>query len=393
MLPGEPDSREEMADWLLSSLRVVTEGAGEDVVLARRASSRIWEGESGEAYREFTRSLVQASDETSSDILTAEDAFRQCGVHLRAAQEVLEGCRRKAVAGGLVVIGPQVVPPEPAVDPGPAPRRAPVRATEHWNEQQSEFGEQERKVALYQRLAREASTARQEYEQWCESNLGSAPSGGGEGNQLVASLLSYLESTAAKVLNFQFSYAAKSLAEQVTHLRSEVQDARARAARINGDMKSKNPARRGPAGHESAREANRRAWTLEQLAERYGKSPVRHLPLLGNLMSLGLSAKQISDGESPGKVVSSEVTATLVGVVVVASAPASLSVFTVVGSTIVLATAAHGGAELIWDALPADVREDIDAGLKKAWEKGKDVGGDIVEGTVDGLKSLTGGIG
>lgn len=388
-LPGDPASVSAMADWLLRTLRPGADAAAEDVVRARRWSSGIWEGESGEAYRGFVRDVVRASDQASADVLHAEDVFRQCASRMRGTQRTLESCRERALAGGLVVLSRSIVPPLPVDAPGPAPANAPVRAVEQWNEQQEAFEEQQRKAELYRQLKGEAEAARREYAEWCENTLEPAARKSGDPS-LSGRLLSGLWKAAELTLKFQLSYPAKKLSVEVAHLQRESLKARGELQGLRTDRRSGDPRRRGPANKVDLEGKRQEKAALERLLRNAQRNPVKWLPWLNRAWGLYRAGKDIADGDSPGKV-SSKYAGTLGGsaavVAMVAGSPVTVPTATAVSLGILAGLGGSWAGEQVWRALPEGVREDIDAGLKNSWGRGtKLLRGDIAGVAVDGAK-------
>lgn len=359
---GSPESVESLAAWLRSSLGVQVVAAAELAASARSYSAGVWEGGAAEEYRDEARRLVKVTDRHASRVERSALLLDRYAARLRGSQDRMAGIRVEAATGGLLVIGTVVHDPPPA---SPEELRQ-----------------------LYTALAEEVALARQAFVDWIDAELAPEPRSLESDASAVDRMVESAEFRSV-VMGFAF-------AGYPAGLRRRAKELEQRAKEFRSARRSGHPGRRAFGNRPETR-------TKVQQFGRIGGHLGKGAKFLGP-MGIGFEAwsagQQLAAGESPGKVISSTaagVAAGLGAAVLVAGTAGAAATAPAWGTVALVGVGAAGatfitvkGVEVGWDKLPDGVTEAVDNGLKKGWEKAKDVTGGTAGFASQGWNMVTG---
>ncbi|GIG36451.1 hypothetical protein [Cellulomonas pakistanensis] len=391
-VPGSPSSVRAAAEWLSPALRdAVTAWA--DTAADIRTSSHHWQGESGDAYRDTAARAVTAGDDQTGPLSDAAEKLRAYAGQLERMQEDFAEHLATAAAGGLQVDGTVVHPPADAVSPGREPGAgAQASDVAAWEAAESRYRSQVAKIELYEEISTEVGTAWGELEAWIDANL-VAFRDGTLGESLATRLLSFARDANRGLVDWVLETHDLQLERDIAELGRTATTQRAEAELFRDGLRSGNPAVRAAAEAADPAAIRRAANAAELAADALGHTPVRHLPVIGTAVGLGLAGASIASGDSPSRVIAEEagsaVGAVAGGALVVAGAALGTATAPVwaVGAGVVVGGLALGyGAKWAYENwVPQDVRESIDAGLEDAWDATTDFAQDAWEDMSSGV--------
>ncbi|KGM13338.1 hypothetical protein [Cellulomonas bogoriensis] len=391
-VPGDPGSVRAAAEWLSPTLRngltMFTR-----FCTTQRAGHFTWIGESGEAYHHVLEQLRRAAEDQPGIAADAAEKLRAYAGQLERMQHKFADMRDDAASGGLVVVGTVIEPPSDALPPPHClgPDASPAQVNQ-FDAAQRAYERQLEKVELYNRIAHEVAVAWDKLEVWIIDNLDAF------GAELEPQPLSGAVLDAMAKTN---KFALKSITELKTQThKANIETLRAHAETLRHDarvfkreMGSGNPAVREAARAADPDALRRAASGAESTADALRRTPTRHLPLVGDALSLGLAGQEIASGESPSTVVIGELGSVVGAAVGIAAAVVVTGVIGVTAPAWATAAAAVAGAWAIGEggrwayesAVPQDVREAIDAGLENAWDATTDFAEDAWSSVTDGV--------
>ncbi len=385
---GSPGSVRTAATWVGETLLGQVEEAGRLGTQARRRADSDWEGEASASYRHVAGKLVQASDEQGHDLGKVAEKLRTYAVKLTHIQDRMRERRGEATAGGLTVAGTVVQQPPEPVRPADLPAGSTRAESDDWDRRNAAFERANDKVELYNRLATEVTDDRERLDEWIEANLTEIATA--TDPTLLSYLVKQFQKLPATALLFSVDLRRGRLDEVSRHYRSTADRLRAERAEARAARRSGNPARRA-AGAATDTRGNRAAARGLDAAAEGAERLARRLPLVGTALTVGLAADDIANGESPGRVVTSEALA--VGAGVAAGAVAVTLGAPVLAVAAVGTVAAVGVgmlAEYAWDHwVPEDVTEAVDEGLRDFGEGVADAAGDMADAAGDALDAVT----
>lgn len=382
-MPGKPEAVYDVADWL-GSLKRTMDAAGSRTRGNGARSEIAWQGEGGDAYRDFNGDVKKAAHEIEDRASDAQDKVRSYAQQLTWRQDDLEAARARATAGGLTVAGTVIQPPPAAVPPPDLPAGSTEDEAEEWDRDVAAYERAAAKVRLYDELLGDVRRTFDDLDSWVTEHLG----------DLERSL-----SNPFKAAAIVGGLAGLGLAipENVFKDRAARAQAASIAARDElARSRSRNPAVRSGSKPPSARslanasKPGTRASRLAGLADDAGRA-AKLLARGGVVTAVVLGGYEIAKGESPSGVAVETVAglaagagvAVLVGAGVI-TAPVWGTIAIGVGAG-VAATAAAGWA--YEQFVPQETREKIDEGLKDAWDA---TGGKIADGVGDAWDSVFG---
>lgn len=387
-VPGSPASVRTTAEWLAPTLKNAVD-AFAGFCLNQRVGHSGWHGESGIAYLEFVERLMRAADEQVGPAGDAAEKLRAYAGQLERMQNDMADWRDEASSGGLVVAGTVIEPPDAAVPPQYClADDAPQAAVDQFEAEQEAYERQLAKVELYNRIATDVGTAWGELEKWITENLEAFESGITASEPLITTVLGGLAATNKIAFDYAIEAKDQRLSADIEELRSRAEQMRAEAAEFRDKLRSGNPAVRAAAEAANPAEMRRTANALDDVVDGLRRSPLRHLPIIGDALSVGLAGQEIASGESPSSVAIGEIAGVVGGVAagaaVVAVLGATAPVWATAGAVVIGGAAIGAGAVWAYEELvPQDVRESIDAGLEDAWDATTDFAEDAWD-TVSG---------
>ncbi len=370
---GDPTAVRGAGTFLRQTLKTAAGDAGDDCVAARRLASSRWEGGASEAYGEFAGKLVQAADEQEKHAGKAARAFDDYAGRLERFQRRMVARRTRASEGDLVLSGTRITPPQTAVPPPDLPAGSTEAEGQAWDRDNADFEKQKAKVELYNELNDEVTRDWETFQDYIDTELKTFSSTIDEPS-LASALKDALEKIPAAGVAFVFEFHTRHLRQYAKESRVESRRLARLAEETRAARRSGNPARRAPAKVSDLPEMRRGARAADAAAEG-AERMARRIPLLGTAISVATVTEGIASGDSPGRVISSEVVGTAAAVVggavlVTAGAP----VLVVAGGAVVIGVGASMLAEHAWDNwVPDSAKEAIDDGLEDFGEGVKDV--------------------
>ncbi|ROR90111.1 hypothetical protein [Nocardioides aurantiacus] len=385
---GSPASVRTAATWVGETLRGQVEEAGRLADQARRRASRDWEGDASASYRDVAGKIVEAGDEQEHDLAKVAEKLRTYAVKLGHVQDRMGERRGEASAGGLTVAGTVVQQPPAPVRPADLPAVSTQAESDDWDRRNAAFERANDKVELYNRLATEVDDDRKQLDDWIEANLTAIATASDP--TLLSYLVKQFQKLPATAMLFSVDVRKGRLEEMVRHWRSTADRLRAERAESLASRRSGNPARRAAGAGVDTRGNRAAARGLDAAAEG-AERVARKLPLVGGALTAVLAANDIANGESPGKVLTSETLA--IGAGVAAGAVAVTLGAPVIAVAAVGTVAAVGVgmlAEYAWDHwVPEDVTEAVDEGLRDFGEGVADAASDVKDAAGDAWDAVT----
>lgn len=330
-------------------------------------SSRVghsgWLGLAGEACLALDEKLLRAADEQSGAASDAAEKLRAYAGQLERMQNDLADLCDEARDGGLTVSATFIHPPRQVVQSN-------VCLTEE--AEQALVDEYNDKVELYNRLSREVGERWGELEKWVYENLEVFLRGLTTDDPLSTRLVEGMAATNKVAFDLVLEHQDQHFTSTLQDFQSRAAELRADARRFRDALRSGNPAIRAAAEAADPDGMRRAANALEDAMDGLRRTPVRHLPLIGDAVSVGLAGREIASGASPSSVIVEEAGGFLGGVAIGAGLVAAGVTAPVWGTVAVVVVGGVAvGAGLKWgyeELVPQDVHESIDAGLEDAWD-------------------------
>lgn len=221
---GEVESVNAAGTWLRHTLKSNVSDAGDNQATARNSARGSWEGVAAEGYQEFTRHIVQATDNHAERVGRAATAFDDYAARLARAKTTMTGIRTRAASGGLTVSGTMIAEP-PSVAPSVVVPGSPEEA-----ERETAID----RVTLYNTLLEETGTEHDSFATWVEARLPADVSDAQEKDE-IDTVLTELE---AVIPNFAAGagagLAGLALTRKGEGYRAEAREFR-RKSRVSGD--------------------------------------------------------------------------------------------------------------------------------------------------------------
>lgn len=374
---GSPSSVRAAATFIGETLRDGVDRAGTARDKARSTARAAWDGDSAEAYRDFTARLVKAGDEQLTDLADAAEKLRAYAGKLERMQDRMQDRRAEAHGGGLKVAGSQIQEPDPAVRPDDLPAGATPAESDAWDAKNAAFAKQNDRIELYNRLVDEVLDDWDRLEEWVTANLqdfwtrAKTPS-------LASLALDELKVAPATLAGLVTDLHGQQLEELAKHWEKSGADLAGAAQTALSNRRSGHPGRKAAARNFDIQGARGEATALADAAKG-AKRLARGIPLIGVGLSVGLAANDIAHGESPSSVGVGEVAAVVAGgAATVALVAVGAPVIAVVGGAAIVGVGASMAATYAYEELvPQDVREAFDDGLKEFGNDVADIGRDV----------------
>ena len=392
---GSPSSVRTAGHFLDATLKSATTRAADQTAMARRTGSVSWEGAASDSYLRVASQLLDAADEQTRHAAAAGRRFEEYADRLERLQDRMVQCRGRASAGGLVVAGTVIEQPTDAVPPADLPAGSTPQAARHWDEENTAFELQKQKVQLYNDLRSEVADDWATFQGWIDTELRSFWSAIDQ-PALAEILRNALSKVPAASVAMGLDVNAKQLQQYAKDATTRSAQLRDQATAAAAARRSGNPARRAAGEAVDSSAARRAAAELAddaKFADRFAK----HIPVLGYALAFGSDGYAIAHGDSPGKVVGSEVAGlaggAAGGALVVGGAAligVGAPVIAVAAGAAVVGVGASLAAEYAWDHwVPDGTKEAIDDGLKDFGNGVKNV----VSGVGSGVKDAAGDLG
>ncbi len=382
-MPGSPAAVHAVADWL-GRLSTQANTAAIETRRITQQSWQAWNGESGNAYRDFNRDLDKATREVKDRADDAEDKVRSYAQQLNWRQEDMAGHRDRAREGGLSVVGTVISTPPTPVSPGDLAAGSTQAEADDWERRNDAFEAANDKVELYNELLEDVRGTFERLDTWVEENLVTL-------EQELSSPFT-ITALSGAIVGYGLGLPQSKFESRSRDLRTAAMQRAEEMAR----KRSGNPAVRGgskpprQAAIDKATRPGTRAARLLGLADDAGR--VGKFLARGNVVAaVVLGGIEIANGKSPSSVAVETGASLLAGAAVaglvtagVITAPAWGTVAIAVG----VGAAAAAGAGWAYESLvPQATREKIDEGIKDAWDA---TGGKVVDGIGDAWNSVFG---
>ena len=371
-VPGKPAQVRSAADFLGKTLKSAVADAGEDSHRARSKARDGWEGESGEAYSGLSSELVKAADHQEGHLREAGQKFDAYAYKLEAVQNRMADRRTRATGGGLSLAGETITEPTPAESPGDLPAGSTPEESATWDGKNTKFEAQNKKIELYNKIAKEVEDDNKDLQDWVDSNLKKFWSTV-DGPSPLDVVIAALKKLPPAMTGMYFDVNERRLTKYANHSRGEAVRLRKEAAEAVKKRRSGHPGRRA-AGEATDVRGNRAAARGLNAVGEGAERIARRLPVIGTVASIGFAGAEIANGESPSKVIVGEA-AGAAGGALAAGAVIGTAAAIGVGAPVLLvggAALAGGmvlglGAEYAYDNWVSDeTREKIDDGLEAA---------------------------
>lgn len=386
-MPGKPKLVFDVADWLLEldkDLKTCATQTGKISGL----STGVWDGDSGDAYRDFNKDLKSATTDVQERVNACEATTRAYAKELKARLSDMSTHRQTARTGGLTVVDKVIQKPPAAVSPGDKPESdAPDSEKTTWSDKNTVYTAAKAKVDLYNQLLTDVRKTYDDLDTWVTENLVPMEKVA-TSNFLIEQLVPVVSGMALGIPESMFAKrshdlkaAAKTAATELARRRSKNPAVRSgtRAPSESGMRNATKPGTKG--GNLGTKAAVMGKW-----AKRFAKG--------GLVTSIALGIYQISQGGSPSKVIVETAVGVGAGVLLVAGGAvlvtAGAPVILVGAGVVILGAGISYGAGWAYERfVPEDVRNKIDEGLKNTWEGTKDVAGDVKDGLGDAWHAAT----
>lgn len=375
-MPGKPEDVFAVADWL-ESLRKEMKDCDTRTGNISSSSYGVWEGDSGDAYRDFNKDLKKATDEIEDRADDAEDKTRSYGLQLKWRKEDMADHRTTAREGGLTVAGTVIQQPPDAVSPGDLKAGHTPAEKTAWDKKNTDYKAAKDKVDLYNDLVKDVKGTFDQLDTWVTENLVDM--------EKKASSPFSIAAMAGVLSGLGFGIPENTFTKRAHDLRAAATTYAADLAR----RRSGNPAVR--AGSKSPRQASidKASKPGTKAGNMFGKAGDldvwgKRLARGGVVTAVALGAWEISQGKSPTTVAVETGTGLAVGALgtlavgaaVTAGAPVLAVVAVGAGVVLVGAGAAYAAGWAYEKFVPQVTREKIDEGIKDAWNGAGDKIGD-----------------
>ncbi|SDP56214.1 hypothetical protein SAMN04487905_105219 [Actinopolyspora xinjiangensis] len=370
-IEGDPESIRSAARWLRSDLAAAVHDCASRNHRVRTRSERVWRGDAGEAFRGTLGRIAPGVDELAGDIDGVGRSFERYADDLHTAQQGMRRARDIAVGAGLRVTDTKIFDPgSPPAAPRELPDDATPRQTRAYDAIVSAQQAHARKAAAYAEAEQEANKSR----------------------SLLLSAKRYAEKYWNDLWNKRYIHATDFtngvvgglVARNTSIMRAEANrlDAEARTAESRylrspgGSAESKFQTQQQMAKASQAEDTRVRAG---RFARRVGGK----LPVVGlGITAVGIGY-DIHTGKPPGKAVFSGL-AGAGAAALVASTPVGWGALAAVGVGIGVGVA----ADFVYDALPQNVRDKINEGVKAVGDAVSNAAGAVGDAVSDAWNAV-----
>ncbi|MGY0536364.1 hypothetical protein ACW14X_02530 [Nocardioides sp. YJ-D4] len=303
-VPGKPAQVRTAADFLGKTLKSAVADAGEDSHQARSKARDGWEGESGEAYSGLSSELVKAADHQEGHLREAGQKFDAYAYKLEAVQNRMTERRTRATGGGLTLAGETITEPAPAESPGDLPAGSTPEESTAWDQKKAKFEAQNKKIELYNEIAKEVEDDNKDLQDWVDSNLKKFWSTV-DGPSPLDVVIAAIKKLPPALTGLYFDTNERRLTQYANQTRGEAARLRREAAEAVRNRRSGHPGRRAAGEATDVRGNRAAARGLDALGEG-AERVARRLPVIGTVASIGFAGGEIANGESPSKVIVGE---------------------------------------------------------------------------------------
>ncbi|MEU6135108.1 hypothetical protein [Nocardioides sp. NPDC047086] len=303
-VPGKPAQVRSAADFLGKTLKSAVADAGEDSHQARSKARDSWEGESGEAYSGLSSELVKAADHQEGHLREAGQKFDAYAYKLEAVQNRMADRRTRATGGGLTLSGETITEPAPAESPGDLPAGSTAEESAAWDQKNAKFEAQNKKIELYNEIAKEVEEDNKDLQDWVDSNLKKFWSTV-DGPSPLDVVIAAIKKLPPALTGMYFDTNERRLTQYANQTRGEAARLRRESAEAVRNRRSGHPGRRAAGEATDVRGNRAAARGLDALGEG-AERVARRLPVIGTVASIGFAGGEIANGESPSKVIVGE---------------------------------------------------------------------------------------
>lgn len=386
-LPGKPQPVFAVADWL-EALNKDLKSSATQTGRISGMSTGVWSGDSGDAYRDFNKDLKSATTDVQERVAACETTTRAYAKQLKARLQDMSDHRQTARGGGLTVVDKVIQKPPAAVSPGEKPGDdAPVTEKNAWKTKNTAYKSATDKVDLYDQLLVDVRKTYDDLDTWVTENL--VPMEKVATSEFpISALMGVAAGMALGIPESAFAKKSHDLKAMSKKAATALARRRSRNPAVRSGTKA--PSERGMrnASKPGTRAGNLsgKASVMAKWAKRFAKG--------GVVTSVALGIYQISQGDSPSKVIVETAVGVGAGVLLVAGGAvlvtAGAPVILVAAGVVVVGAAISYGAGWAYEKfVPEDVRNKIDEGLKDAWEGTKNVASDVGDKLGDAWDAAT----
>lgn len=386
-LPGKPKPVFDAADWLLALNTDLTTCATQTGKISG-LSTGVWDGDSGDAYRDFNKDLKTATTDVQERVDACEKTTRAYAKELTSRLKDMSDHRTTARNGDLTVVDKVIQKPPVAVSPGEKPGDdATTQEKSDWTTKDGNYTDAKAKVDLYDKLLVDVRTTYDDLDTWVQENLVPMEKAT-TSDFLISQLVPVLSGMALGIPESLFSKRSHDLKAASKKAATDLARKRSRNPAVRSGSKApsesgmKNASKPGTKGGNLGAKAS----AMSKWAKRFAKG--------GLVTSVALGIYQISQGDSPSKVIVETAVGVGAGVLLVAGGAvlvtAGAPVILVGAGVVIVGAAISYGAGWAYEKfVPEDVRNKIDEGLKDGWNKTKDIAGDAGGKVEDAWHAVT----
>jgi hypothetical protein len=357
-VPGSPGSVRAGAAWLRGSVAQAVGAAADHVADARNEAASEFLGQAGQAYSGYATTILTRTDEHTSTVEAAAQAFDDYAARLETSLERMAALRGAAQSSGLKVTGTVVHEPEaPAPVPDLVGPVTPEQQAQH-DQQVSDHDTAAGQVAVYDQLFADAQNEVTTYVDWVDTHL-TARLG-----DFVSDAIDYLWN---EVKQNAASLGVATVLETNKHvMEGELEKIKAKVHDLESAHRSGNPARRATGRLEDPGNSGNIRRLLDEASEVRGG-----IKLLGAAAVL-YDTYSALESDEPGKGLF-EVGAGIAGAaLVVAVLPEATAGAIVVAAGVGAGWVTSKAAGALWDALPDGVTKPVDHAVGVGWDHTKD---------------------
>lgn len=345
-----------LADWLSPKLKDPVVEMDLEAAYTASNIGTAWTGEASHAFERAIHDVRGVLSPVSSYLGDAGTVFRAYANRLERGREDFAEWKTKAASDGLTVIGDQIAYPTTALTHCPTPDAdsADVREYEAYL----------KRIERYNKISEDVGKWWGNLEQWVSEHFLPLVTRI-EDFSNIRSPLDGLSVKNSDVVGGVLEYYDQNLSQQLKGYEEVSSKAQADYEKFNRELRSGNPAVKAAAEAANPAEISKGLKAVnEQISElaHYSKILGRALPVVDVLFA----SVEIAQGGSPSSVGVEFVGGALAGTLF-AGALATIEVPPVSAAIAIAGVAVLGGGAAVWlyeGAVPLDVRETIDEGLK-----------------------------
>lgn len=363
---GSPTAIHAVATWLDSTLQAATGDAAQAFDSIRDFSTTHWQSWSGENYRSVLVLGRNAGWEVESIVADTAEKLHAYAGQLERMENHFADHRDSADAAGLVRSGNRILEP---VNPLPySPNSSDPRY--------DEFLAHVDRVDLYNEISADVGTRWGELQVWVEENLVDFLAGRQE--SAAVRLLNDIVPDEGDIVGTYLDGQEAHWEVRLAELQIQADEMRRLADQALNDLESDNPQVRAAAEEVRIRSLGHGGVRLQSWVDDAAEV-VRAIPVLGRGLDVLLTGQGLAEGDDVGGTIVEIVVGTAAGAVATAALVAvGAGVLVTVAVPAAVTVVVGGlGAWVYEEAVPQQVREDIDAGWRDFWGDAADLFVDV----------------